>query len=129
MLCEVMQAFPRDTFSKQTSVLANRAEMFIRTHMSEPISTSVIAEELKCNPDYLGRVFQGMYKKTIVDRIHECRLHKAHLLLLGGTHNIDEIARLCGYDDVRYFRQRFKKWKGMTPTAYRRLFTQVHINT
>lgn len=129
MLCEVTRNIPQSICTGNVSILANHAEVYIQTHFREPLSTSLIAVKLGCNPDYLGRVFQKTYGKTIIDRIHECRLHQAHLLLLDGTVNIEEIAWTCGYDDVRYFRQQFKRWKGMTPTTYRKLYTQVHINT
>jgi len=129
MLCEIIKTDSKSAGSGQNAILANHAEVYIRTHFHEQISTSSIAQELGCNPDYLGRIFHRTYYKTITDRIHECRLNRAHQLLLEGTYKVDEVAWLCGYIDVRYFRQRFKQWKGLTPAAYRRLYAQVHVNT
>lgn len=128
MLFEVMISSHQPTASKQAASLANYAEVYIKTHFHESISTALVAQELGCNPDYLGRVFQRVYGKTILERIHECRLHQAHSLLLNGVDNIEEIARKCGYENVYYFRQRFKMWKGITPTSYRKLYSQMHVN-
>ena len=54
------EAIQKDIQKEQSSpatVLANRAEVYIKIHFNEQISTGVIADYLQCNPDYLGRIF------------------------------------------------------------------------
>jgi AraC-like DNA-binding protein len=42
---------------------------------------------------------------------------------------IAQVAYACGFEDSGYFRRLFKKSKGMTPNAFRRLHVRVHVNT
>lgn len=114
--------------ARTTSSLAAGAQIVIQTKFSSPITASSIAAELRCNPDYLGRVFRGVYNKTITEALHECRTrHAAALLAESGT-GVDEIARLSGFADPAYFRRIFKRLQGMTPGAWRALHTRTHIN-
>ncbi len=110
-------------------LLAARADTVIRTRFHEDISASAIAAELDCNPDYLGRVFRTIYGRTLTEAIHERRMRNATRLLAEGRERIEDVARLCGFDDCGYFRRIFKRTQGMTPAAFRRLHLRVHVNT
>lgn len=110
------------------SLLASKANVVIQTKFQEQISTSSIAEELHCNSDYLGRIFKSIYGKTLTDAINERRMRHAASLLSESHRGVDEIAKACGYNDLVYFRRTFKRIHGLTPRAFRSLYTRVHIN-
>jgi AraC-like DNA-binding protein len=130
MLCEVSESYGAEASAEDNAaVLAGRADAHIRTHFHAPLSTSGLARELGCNPDYLGRVFRRVYGKTPTEAIHWRRLRHARRMLLEGDRNVEEISRTCGFRDVRYFRRLFKRHEGMTPLAFRRLYAQMHVNT
>ena len=130
MLCEVSGSRSAQKVVKGNStVLAQRAEAHIRTHFHTPIGTSVLASELGCNPDYLGRVFRRVYGLTLTEFMHRRRVHHARRMLIESDRNIEEISRACGFTDVRYFRRLFKRHEGMTPLAFRRLYAKMHVNT
>lgn len=109
-------------------VLAQRAWQYIVTHAHEPISTADVAGHLRCNPDYLGRVFRAAQGCSIVQAIHRRRIHDARKMLIDGVRNIEEIARACGFSEACYFRRVFKQAKGMSPRKFRQLYARVHIN-
>lgn len=130
MLCEVSDSRPVERAVKgNAAVLAQRAEAHIRTHFHRPISTSALASELGCNPDYLGRVFRRVYGLTPTEFMHRRRVRHARRMLLESDYNVEEISRACGFKDVGYFRRLFKRYEGMTPLAFRRLYAQMHVNT
>jgi AraC-like DNA-binding protein len=106
--------------------LAERAFNFIRIHFHEDINTTRISSELKCNPDYLSRVFRGSYKKSLTTYIHERRMHYARNLLMNSDYTIREIGFECGFRYSNYFNRIFKRYEGMTPKAFRRLYERVH---
>jgi len=116
------------TDAKTAATLASRADLFIRLHFSTPLSTAAIAAVLRCNPDYLGRVFQHAYGRTLTDAIHAYRHRQARLMLLDGALRIKEIAQSCGFHDPGYFRRRFHRLEGLAPAAFRRLYAHVHVN-
>jgi len=110
-------------------ILASRADTLIRTHFHEPISASSLAARLRCNTDYLGRVFRRIYHCTLTEAIHAQRLRHAKTLLAEGQLGVDQVAQQCGFDDPGYFRRRFKRAEGMSPNHYRQLHMRVHVNT
>jgi len=130
MLCEVSHSDAAGpSVEKNAAVLAGRADAYLHTHFHTQISTSSLARELGCNPDYLGRVFRSVYGRTPTEAIHWRRLRHARRMLLESDRNVEEISRACGFGDVRYFRRLFKRQEGMTPLAFRHLYAQMHVNT
>jgi len=111
------------------AALASRAQHLIQTRFHQNISTADNAGELSCNPDYLGRVFRRVYGHTLIDEIHLRRLRSARRLLIESTFNVDQIATECGFQDSGYFRRIFRRKQGVSPRAYRQLFTRAHVNT
>lgn len=115
--------------SPASTALASRAEGFIRTHFAKKVSASDIARVLKCNPDYLGRVFHLAFGCTITARLNLRRIQHAKTLLMESSLNIKEIARDCGFNDPVYFRRLFRRQCDLPPRAFRKLYARVRINT
>jgi AraC-like DNA-binding protein len=126
MLCEVARTPASDM--GQGAVLAGRAEAYIASHLTEPLSTGRIARALRVNPDYLNRAFRRVHRTTITEHIHRRRLHDAELLLREGTDSILEVATACGFANVGHFRRVFQRHHGVSPAAYRRLYARTHVN-
>lgn len=49
------------------------------------------------------------------------RIDHAHHLLLHSSKDLEDISDGCGFNDVSYFCRLFKRYKGLTPTAFRRI--------
>lgn len=68
--------------------------------------------------------FIKLFKKNIGLAPHEYYtkliMDKSSNLLLNTNSNINEIAKLCGFEDALYFGKKFKKYMGMSPRAYRK---------
>jgi AraC-like DNA-binding protein len=129
ILSEVSNSRILSTHNNPYDLLASRAETFIHTHFHEPLKTSLIAANLQCNPDYLGRIYNRARGKTLTDAIHNIRVKHAIPLLLDGHLNINEIAKKCGFEDSAYFCRIFKRSKGVSPSTYRRTYSLLHVNT
>lgn len=109
--------------------LAYRARQLIRTQYHLAISTSTLATQLHCNADYLGRVYRRAFHLTITEAIHRQRVLCAQKLLLTHACSLSEVAECCGFQDVGYFRQIFRKALGLTPAAWKRRYCKEHINS
>jgi AraC-like DNA-binding protein len=81
--------------------------------------TSEIARALRCNPDYLGRVFRRAFGKALTEAIHDRRAYEACQLLQRSELNVNEVARACGWENLGHFRKVFTRHAGMSPSAYR----------
>lgn len=130
MLCEIMDSDVVDeSLESATAILADRANTIIRTRFYEPLSTSMIATQLNCNPDYLGRVFHLVHGCTLTQAIHQRRIKYARKLLIETSKSTEEVAYSCGFRDTTYFRRLFKRSEGMAPRKFRLLYSKLHINT
>jgi AraC-like DNA-binding protein len=129
MLAEVARPGPPPGGCGAAAALAGKADAFVRTHFHEPISTALVARELDCNPDYLGRVFRRTYGFGLTAAIHGRRLVHARRLLLESSLNVGEVAREVGFYDPGYFRRVFRRREGMSPRAFRRMHARAHVNT
>lgn len=127
MLAEVAAAQPGP--GPANSALAEQANRHIEVHGAEPISTATVARHLRCNPDYLGRVYKRATGQTLTTAIQRRKLRLAEVELLDTTATIAEVAARLGFADARALRQLFQRYHGMSPRAYRQLYTRVHVNT
>ena len=110
-------------------VLAYRAQQLIRTQFHLPISTSSVAKDLHCNADYLGRVYRQAFHITLTEALHRQRVLTAKKLLISDSVSLKEVALRCGFNDVGYFRQIFRKHTALTPAAWKRRYCKEHINS
>ncbi len=109
--------------------LATRADEIVRSRYSQSISTSVIAADLGCHPDHLGRVYRDVFGHPLTEAINRHRVDRAALLLIEDSATVNEIAYNVGFTDAGYFRRVFKKYRAATPSEFRLLHTRVHLNT
>ena len=110
--------------------LAVNAENLMRARFRDASFTaSALANALKCNPDYLNRVYRRVKGATLTAALQRLRVNLAAQLLLDGHTNVEEAAAMSGFSDRSYMRRVFKKLKGMPPKDYRNLHLKMHINT
>ncbi len=130
MLLEVANSnSARSATDSSAAVLASRAEALIRARFHQPLCASIIAQELHCHADYLGRVFRRIYNHTLTEAIHQRRLQQARNMLLETTDTIEQIALRCGFEETGYFRRLFKRYEGVSPRAFRQIYARMHVNT
>ena len=119
----------RTNSSSSATLLASRADSIIRSRFHETLTASSLADELNCHPDYLGRAFRQTYNLTMTEAIHRRRLRQARSLLLESADAVDVVAHRCGFEEVGYFRRLFKRQEGLSPRAFRRIYSRLHVNT
>lgn len=109
--------------------LAWRAHKIIRTQFHLPLSTSSLAKELHCNADYLGRVYRRTFRLTLTEALHRQRVLAAEKLLINNSLSLTEVSLQCGFNDISYFRQIFRKHTGLTPAVWKRRYCREHVNS
>ncbi|MGI6039230.1 MAG: helix-turn-helix transcriptional regulator [Eubacteriales bacterium] len=103
--------------------IVNKINQIIDSEYSDPdLSTAKIAEMLQYTPSYIGKLYKSHTNTSIVSRITERRLDASLDLLKKTDINIEALANQCGYSNVTYFYQLFKRKTGVTPGDYRRKF-------
>ena len=113
---------PAPVASLRGSPLVAEAEKLVRVDISLPdLSVASLAARLGCSPDHLARCFRHEHWITPAAWITSERIDLACEILERMDRNISEVAWSCGFVTPSYFIRVFRKHKGMTPLAWRRL--------
>ena len=86
-------------------------------NLSEPIMLEDAARQFGYSKYYFCSKFKAMTGVTYHDYLTSVRIARACKLLLSGM-PVREVSYLCGFENVSYFVQLFKKRQCMTPSAY-----------
>jgi AraC-like DNA-binding protein len=129
MLNEVAQQARGSEETSGLNVVATWAHTYIRMNFDRPITASTVAEAVRYNVDYLGRIYRETYHCTLTEAIHRRRIRKACDYLLNSSLTISQIASACGFSDPDYFRRIFKRYMQITPNDYRDENAKLHIIT
>ncbi|GGF71439.1 hypothetical protein GCM10010912_15740 [Paenibacillus albidus] len=93
---------------------------YIEEHYAEPLSLTDLARHFHFNPSYLSSLFTAHNHEGFKEHLNSIRTGKAAELLRAGEAPISEISSMVGYGDHSYFCKVFKKYTGLSPSAYRR---------
>ncbi|GHT69729.1 AraC family transcriptional regulator [Bacteroidia bacterium] len=109
----------RESKSRRISKVCN----FVNANYMCPIKLPEIAAEINMSPSALSHFFKKRTSRNLIDYVNDIRLGYATKMLFETTHSINEIAFLCGFNNIANFNRVFKKSKGQTPSEFR---TDIH---
>lgn len=121
MTRDFTEAVRKSKYMKYSPVI-NKIVNYILMNIRQKISIQKMASMAGCTIAHLERRFKEETGKTIVQYIAEERCSQAAVLLEHTEDSVQEISVRVGYLDSNYFVKVFKKYKNMTPTAYRNKF-------
>ena len=101
---------------------------WIRTHIHEDISLSSVAFEFNYSCEHLSRIFKKKRGISVNQYINKLKIAKAKELLLLTDYTVNEITKIIGYNDDKYFYRVFKKHEDLTPKEYRYAYNKTHRN-
>jgi AraC-like DNA-binding protein/quercetin dioxygenase-like cupin family protein len=90
----------------------------------EPITLKEVASIAKMSIPTFCRFFKKNIKKTYFDFLQELRINHACKLLKDINKPVIEICYESGYNSWSHFSKQFKAAKKMTPSAYKKQFTE-----
>ncbi len=94
---------------------------FIERNYQEDVGIGEMAASLKVTPNFLSYRIRSSCGKTFRKLLTERRLAAAtQLLEFHGSLDIGAIAFRCGFRDANYFCSVFRRWKGISPSEWRR---------
>ncbi|MFT3830481.1 MAG: helix-turn-helix transcriptional regulator [Opitutaceae bacterium] len=98
-----------------------RCREIIQADLADPeLSVRRLAQELRCTPDHLSRLFRHECGMALNAFLRAERLQHARTLLADPSLNVSEIAWACGFRSPNYFIRRFRRAHGATPGKARR---------
>jgi len=94
--------------------------LYIHKNYTKALLVNEIAKKLNITPQYLTRLFKDNMGKSTVQYINGLRISKSKELIRRSTMTMQEITYSIGLDNPYYFSRLFKKYEGITPSAYKR---------
>jgi AraC-like DNA-binding protein len=98
----------------------DRVIAYMKEHLSEPMSLDTMAKVAGLSRSGLIWKFNRQFKTTPQQYFIQLRMQLAKQLLLESDLSISHIADKCGYDDIYYFSNAFRKNVGVSPSSFRK---------
>ncbi|MBR5235856.1 MAG: AraC family transcriptional regulator [Clostridia bacterium] len=97
-------------------------ESYVRKNLNRPLSVAEIAESIPISRTYLSALYKKVTGESLIHFINTEKMNAAKDYIAASGHNFTQIAQLLGYNNVHYFSQTFKRYTGMTPSTYAKLY-------
>ena len=114
---------------KVSTDLLQAALSYLNAHICDTaLSLAHVCEKAHISRTYFNKLFREAYGRTPIVYINEQRIERAKQLLNSGGFSNEEIARLCGFNDVKYFYVVFKRLTGYTTKEYKKGYQTLKDN-
>lgn len=92
---------------------------YIRQHYARKITLDEISKTVLCDKYTLCKDFKKLTGQTIMENLNHYRCIKAIDCLSAG-HSVTDTASLCGFENLSFFTQTFKRHIGKLPSEYKK---------
>ncbi|MGN8645951.1 AraC family transcriptional regulator [Gracilibacillus sp. HCP3S3_G5_1] len=99
---------------------------YIERNIHTKLTLSELANQALVSPAHLSRVFKETTGMNVTSYINQKRIIVVKELLIEDNYTINNIAELTGFESMPHFYRTFKKYTGMTPSAYRKKHHTSH---
>ena len=111
----------KTTVSRSGSVprWLTQAQELLTDRCCEPLTIRGVAKDVGVHPAHLTRSFSRCFRRSPGEHLRRSRVARAAALLLETELPLVEIALSCGFADQSHFTNVFRRYKGLSPAAFR----------
>lgn len=95
---------------------------FIEKNLNKPLTLSEVSIECGISKWHLDRTFEALTGMTFKTHHNRRRVEIAKQLLKYSRMGVTEIGIEVGFNDIPYFNKVFRKFEGISPSAYQKLY-------
>jgi AraC-like DNA-binding protein len=118
-----MHLVGRQAARREAGARVLRVVRHMREHLAEPLTVAELARVAGWAPAHFATVFRRETQATPLIYLTRLRLQRACELLKASDAPLAEIGARVGIADPFYFSRVFARHQGLSPAAYRRMFT------
>lgn len=113
-----------------TDVMAVKDELvrdslvYIREHFAQGVSIKRMVDELAVSRPTLEKRFMAALGRSVASEVRRMQLEKTKLLLLNSELPMPQVAMRGGFSSAQQMSVSFKRFVGMAPTEYRRVYSK-----
>lgn len=127
LIVRILQANVRKTYQTQTVDLSGGKRLayiiqYIRDNLRDVLTIKALSEKACMSESHFHKVFKQEMGVSPIDFINEERINFATKLLSNDSCNLTEVFMACGFSNRSYFNRLFKRFKGISPSSYRKRF-------
>lgn len=98
------------------------AKQYIQQNYMNPISLKEVSSIVGFNDTYFSTMFKKESGVNFLEYLSEVRMNKAKELLKETNLSIASICQNVGYNDLKHFTKSFKKYTGLKPNEFRKIY-------
>ncbi len=106
----------------RTNETVGRILDYLSENFHETITLEMLSKEVSLSTFRISHLVKEQTGKTVLQHIHHLRIQEAQRLLEQSEMSCTDIAYESGFGDQSYFIKQFRKWMGITPARYRKLY-------
>ena len=92
---------------------------YLKSHLYDTdLSLDMVYRQSNISQTSFIKYFHRFFECTPIKYINQMRIEKAKMLLISNLYTREEVASLCGYENVKHFYVMFKKITGKTTGEY-----------
>lgn len=114
-ICHILS----ENHNQSSKDIVNRVKRYVLTNYTKNLSLERIAIAFSISPNYFSFLFKKENGYNFIDFVNRVRIQKAKELLLNTNHKTNEIAKLLGFNNTKYFYRVFKNLEGCTPSEFK----------
>lgn len=126
LFCKLDDCIPSETSEKTGILYIKKAQLLISQMLFDPdLSIDSLAKQIGVNKHYLMTLYQRYVGKTILNEIMELRIKHACSLIKNSDMKLIDIGFLCGFNTRQSFYNTFKRFTGVSPTAFKNQYSHI----
>ncbi|TWF33826.1 AraC family transcriptional regulator with amidase-like domain [Chitinophaga polysaccharea] len=106
-----------------------KTQVYIEQHFDEQLSIDQLAAMANMSKRNYIRRFKQATQNTPLEYLQRVKIEAAKKELEKNSQNITTLMFNAGYNDVKTFRQVFKRFTGLTPQEYRKKYSRAATDT
>lgn len=133
ILEQVIRNLMIDSFNASVNDQSSRSKklMILQEYLAEnyvkPISIEDMCAISNYSPSRLRAIFSEELNVSPIEYLRNIRMNHAELLLIETDASINYIASKVGFENATYFCRLFHRTYNMTPTQYRKQFSEYYL--
>lgn len=121
LLCALLHGTPKEPVHGESTDKVQALTRYIALNYVQPITLADAADKACMERTSFSKRFKNLTGFGFQEYLTQTRLHAAEQLLRNTALSVGEIAEQCGFSSANYFGDVFRRWKGVSPSQYRRL--------
>ena len=126
LLCALRYGTPASPCTGETADKIQYVAHYISDHYAEPLTLQTAAQLAGLEETYFSRRFKLLTGFGFHEYLTQTRLLAAERLLTETDWNMVTVAERCGFSSSNYFGDVFQRWKGLSPSRYRKSYKDIN---